>query len=173
MAGGWRTSPIVRVRPKSTCSPFRTCGGGHWQVSTAGGSQPLWSKNTKELFYVGANGTLLGVPVEASGATWNNGTPTKLLEARYLTAGDASGGRNVRCVARRPAVPDDQRTRDRRGRSAASTHRRAALGRGAEAPRADEIGWRCPSAQGSARTRSFPRSAPAGWARSIAPATRS
>jgi hypothetical protein len=31
--------------------------------------------------------------VEASGATWNNGTPTKLLEARYLTSAGASGGR--------------------------------------------------------------------------------
>jgi serine/threonine-protein kinase len=68
-------------------------GGGQRQVSTAGGTQPLWSRKTKELFYVGANGTLMGVSVEAIGATWNNGTPTKLLEARYLTAGGASGGR--------------------------------------------------------------------------------
>jgi serine/threonine-protein kinase len=68
-------------------------GGGQRQVSTAGGSQPLWSKKTKELFYVGADGTLMGVSVEAIGATWDNGTPTKLLEARYLTAGGASGGR--------------------------------------------------------------------------------
>jgi serine/threonine-protein kinase len=68
-------------------------GGGPRQVSTAGGTQPLWSKKTKELFYVGADGTLMGVSVEAIGATWNNGTPTKLLEARYLTAGGASGGR--------------------------------------------------------------------------------
>jgi serine/threonine-protein kinase len=68
-------------------------GGGQRQVSTTGGSQPLWSKKTKELFYVGADGTLMGVSVEAIGATWNNGTPTKLLEARYLTAGGASGGR--------------------------------------------------------------------------------
>jgi serine/threonine-protein kinase len=68
-------------------------GGGQRQVSTAGGTQPLWSRKTKELFYVGANGTLMGVSVEAIGATWSNGTPTKLLEARYLTAGGASGGR--------------------------------------------------------------------------------
>jgi serine/threonine-protein kinase len=73
--------------------PFPNVGGGQWQVSTAGGSEPLWVRSGKELLYVGANGTLLRVPVEASGATWNNGTPTKLLEARYLTSAGASGGR--------------------------------------------------------------------------------
>ena len=119
--------------------PFPNVGGGQWQVSTAGGSQPLWARNGKELFYVGANGTLLGVSVEASGATWNNGTPTKLLEARYLTAGGASGGRTYRRVARRQALPDDQRPCDRHGRHAARGHTRAALGRGTEAPRADEV----------------------------------
>jgi eukaryotic-like serine/threonine-protein kinase len=73
--------------------PFPSVGGGHWPVSTAGGSQPLWSKNSKELFYVGANRTLMGVPVQAIGTTWNNGTPTQLLEARYVTAAGSSGGR--------------------------------------------------------------------------------
>jgi serine/threonine-protein kinase len=68
-------------------------GGGQRQVSTAGGSQPLWSKNGKELFYVGANGTLMGVAVEASRTIWNNGIPTKLLDARYLTAGGTTGAR--------------------------------------------------------------------------------
>ena len=33
------------------------------------------------------------MPVDALGATWNNGMPRTLLEARYLTAGGASGGR--------------------------------------------------------------------------------
>jgi eukaryotic-like serine/threonine-protein kinase len=78
-------------------------GGGQRQVSTAGGTQPLWSRKTKELFYVGANGTLMGVSVEAIGVTWNNGRPTKLLEARYLTASGANGGRTY------DASPDGKR----------------------------------------------------------------
>ena len=65
--------------------PFPNVGGGQWQVSTAGGRQPLWARSGKELFYVGADGALLRVPVEASGATWNAGTPMKLLEGRYYT----------------------------------------------------------------------------------------
>ena len=40
-----------------------------------------------------ARGTRSSIARLPSGATWNNGTPTKLLEARYLTAGGASGGR--------------------------------------------------------------------------------
>jgi serine/threonine-protein kinase len=83
--------------------PFPKVDSGQWQVSTAGGSQPLWARSGKELFYIGADGTLLRVSVEPSGATWNNGTPTRLLEARYLTAGDASGGRTY------DVSPDGQR----------------------------------------------------------------
>ena len=63
--------------------PFPNVGGGERQVSTAGGRQPLWSRSGKELFYVGPDRALLRVPVEASGATWNAGTPMKLLEGRY------------------------------------------------------------------------------------------
>ena len=65
--------------------PFPNVGGSQEQVSTAGGTKPLWARSGKELFYVGADGTLLRVPVEASGATWNAGTATKLLEGRYYT----------------------------------------------------------------------------------------
>ena len=65
--------------------PLANVGGGQSQVSTTGGTQPLWARSGKELFYVGADGALLRVPVEASGATWNAGTPMKLLERRYYT----------------------------------------------------------------------------------------
>jgi Tol biopolymer transport system component len=67
--------------------PFPNVGGPQWLVSTAGGRQPLWARSGKELFYVGADGALLRVPVEASGTTWNAGTPKKLLDGRYVTGG--------------------------------------------------------------------------------------
>jgi serine/threonine-protein kinase len=73
--------------------PFPNVSGGPRQVSTAGGTRPLWAQSGKELFYVGADGTLLRVPVEASGATWNAGTPMKLLERRYYTGDGATGAR--------------------------------------------------------------------------------
>jgi serine/threonine-protein kinase len=67
--------------------PFPNVGDGQWLVSTAGGTRPLWARSGKELFYIGADGALLRVPVEASGATWNAGTPTTLFERRYVTGG--------------------------------------------------------------------------------------
>jgi serine/threonine-protein kinase len=70
--------------------PFPNVGGGQWQVSTAGGRQPLWARSGKELFYFGSDGALLRVSVEGSGTTWNAATPMKLLEGRYYT-GTGSG----------------------------------------------------------------------------------
>jgi eukaryotic-like serine/threonine-protein kinase len=63
--------------------PFPNVDGGLWRVSTAGGSRPLWARSGKELFYLGADGALLRVPIEAKGATWDHRTPTKLFERRY------------------------------------------------------------------------------------------
>jgi serine/threonine-protein kinase len=65
--------------------PFPNVGGGQWQISTAGGRQPLWARSGKELFYLGSDGALLRVAVEASGATWNAGASMKLLDGRYYT----------------------------------------------------------------------------------------
>ena len=84
--------------------PFPNAGGGQWQVSTGGGTTPLWARNGKELFYVGPDGALLRVLVEASSATWNAGTPAKLLEGRYFTAG---GGETLGRTY--DASPDGQR----------------------------------------------------------------
>jgi Tol biopolymer transport system component len=66
-------------------------GGSRVQVSTAGGTRPLWAANGKELFYVGADDSaelsLWQVPVQVSGVTWNAGAPMKLFSGRYLSAG--------------------------------------------------------------------------------------
>jgi Tol biopolymer transport system component len=70
--------------------PFPNVGGGQWQVSTGGGRQPLWARSGKELFYFDSDNALMRAPVEASGATWNAGTPMKILEGRYYT-GTGSG----------------------------------------------------------------------------------
>jgi len=70
--------------------PFSNVGGREFPVSTAGGRQPLWARDGKELFYFGPDNALMDVAVEASGATWSAGTPVKLLEALYYT-GTGSG----------------------------------------------------------------------------------
>ena len=49
-------------------------GGGQWLVSTAGGSNPRWRADMKELFYLSPDGTIMAVDVTA-GAVFQAGTP--------------------------------------------------------------------------------------------------
>jgi len=37
---------------------------GKFQISTAGGGQPTWRGDGKEIFYVGADGKMMAVPVD-------------------------------------------------------------------------------------------------------------
>jgi Tol biopolymer transport system component/tRNA A-37 threonylcarbamoyl transferase component Bud32 len=53
--------------------------GGEWQVSTDGGSNPVWSADGKELSYVAADGRLMAVPVE-SGDVFRHDTPVALFD---------------------------------------------------------------------------------------------
>jgi Tol biopolymer transport system component len=62
--------------------PFPDVKSGRWQVSTGGGTQPLWARNGQELFYLAPNGALMSVPVER-GTTWAAGTPSKLFDGPY------------------------------------------------------------------------------------------
>jgi len=40
--------------------------GGKWQISTAGGTQPRWRRDGKELFYLAPDLTLMAVPIVAA-----------------------------------------------------------------------------------------------------------
>ena len=64
--------------------PFPNVGDGQWQVSTGGGRQPLFGRSGRELFYLAPDGALLSVAVEARGASWNAGSPGKVLNGRSV-----------------------------------------------------------------------------------------
>ncbi|MFY9561956.1 MAG: protein kinase [Terriglobales bacterium] len=49
-------------RPEVYVMPFGG-GAGKWQVSGAGGTQPVWRHDGKELFYWSAENTLMSVPI--------------------------------------------------------------------------------------------------------------
>jgi len=66
--------------------PFPNVGGGQWQISTNGGEQPAWAKSGHSLFYRAFDGTLMEVPVELQ-PRFAAGTPTRLLEGRFLFGG--------------------------------------------------------------------------------------
>jgi hypothetical protein len=57
-------------------------GPGRWQVSTSGGTRPLWARNGRELFYE-SMGALMRVPV-TTGSTFAAGTPSRLFDAPYF-----------------------------------------------------------------------------------------
>jgi Tol biopolymer transport system component/predicted Ser/Thr protein kinase len=60
--------------------------GGKWQISTAGGEEPRWRRDGKELFYV-AEDKLMAVRVKAVGSNFEAGIPGMLLEAPLVKAG--------------------------------------------------------------------------------------
>jgi len=62
--------------------PFPEVTKEKYLVSTDGGTQPLWARNGRELFYLAPNGALMSVRVEP-GARWTTGTPARLIDGRY------------------------------------------------------------------------------------------
>jgi hypothetical protein len=54
---------------------------GKWQVSRGGGSEPRWSGDGKEIFYIGLSGMLTSVPVNGQ-SIFATGTPVPLFQVR-------------------------------------------------------------------------------------------
>jgi eukaryotic-like serine/threonine-protein kinase len=69
--------------------PFPKIDAGRWQVSTGGGSQPVWAHNGRELFYRSGD-AVMSVPVETS-ATFTFRNPVMLFKGDYAAS---LGGRN-------------------------------------------------------------------------------
>jgi serine/threonine protein kinase/Tol biopolymer transport system component len=54
-------------------------GNGKWQVSSAGGQEPRWRQDGKELFYLSADGKMMAVAV-TTGASFEAGSPVALFQ---------------------------------------------------------------------------------------------
>jgi len=57
-------------------------GHGKWQISARGGTQPIWRRDGKELFYRSADNKIMAVPVTlpiASGGNFEAGIPKELF----------------------------------------------------------------------------------------------
>jgi len=59
-------------------SPFPSANG-KWQVSSAGGQEPRWRQDGKELFYLSADGKMMAVAVTA-GPSFAAGSPVALFQ---------------------------------------------------------------------------------------------
>jgi hypothetical protein len=51
-------------------------------VSTQGGSQPRWRRDSRELFYLAPDGKLMALSIERKGGAWNLGVPVPLVTVR-------------------------------------------------------------------------------------------
>jgi serine/threonine-protein kinase len=64
--------------------PFPNVDSGRWQLSTSGGTRPVWARNGSELFYLDSGPALTVVTVQTKGSTFGAGNPTKLFDMRYF-----------------------------------------------------------------------------------------
>jgi serine/threonine-protein kinase len=63
--------------------PYPDIAAGRWQVSTNGGTRPLWARNGRELFYVAPDSGLMALSVEA-GQSWIARGPVRLFTSTDL-----------------------------------------------------------------------------------------
>ena len=75
--------------------------GGKWQASMAGGTQPRWRRDGKELYYVAPDARLVAVPVAVSpdGRTLDLGVPAPLFRTRLASGAGVIAGRPEYAVA--------------------------------------------------------------------------
>lgn len=81
--------------------PFSNISGARWQLSSSGGTRPLWTRDGRELLYVAPSGAIMRVGISA-GSSWAATTPTLLVKEGYATL-SANPGRTY------DISPDSQR----------------------------------------------------------------
>jgi serine/threonine-protein kinase len=95
--------------------PFPNVDGERVQISTAGGTRALWSRNGRELFYLDNDDILTAVTVNAGGSRFAAGSPTKVFSTSYysgynLAAYDVSAdGQRFLMIKEQRAVEDSPR----------------------------------------------------------------
>jgi len=63
--------------------PLVEVDAGRWQVSSGGGTRPVWASSSRELFYLDESQRLTAVPVEMSGSTFTAGKPVRVLDTSF------------------------------------------------------------------------------------------
>jgi serine/threonine-protein kinase len=83
--GRWIAYQSTKSPPSSNIyvQPFPDLNG-HWQISTSGGTKPVWAPTGQELLFIDADSWLTSVPVETTGPVFVYGNPTKLFEIKDI-----------------------------------------------------------------------------------------
>ncbi len=80
--------------------PFPKADDGRWQLSIAGGAEPLWSRSGREVFYRASSGEMMTVPVTTT-PSFSPGSARPLFDAKRFARAPAYRAYDV--------TPDDQR----------------------------------------------------------------
>ena len=77
-----RPEAFVQSLPKEAGGPPSVAG--RWQISTAGGGNPVWRGDGKEIFYLASDGKMMAVPIESNENFFRPGAPKPLFQTRLL-----------------------------------------------------------------------------------------
>jgi Tol biopolymer transport system component len=77
-------------RPEVYVVPFH--GGGKWQISTNGGTVPIWRNDGKELFFLSLSLVVTAMPMGAEGGQLKLGAPRALFRTTVSAYDVAPGG---------------------------------------------------------------------------------
>jgi len=69
--------------------PFPVAGGKS-QVSTAGGIDPRWRRDGREIFFMAPDDTLMAAPIRTTGSSFEAGSAVGLFHVRRVTGGMAN-----------------------------------------------------------------------------------
>jgi hypothetical protein len=92
--GRWVVSSLrVGQRREVVALPVPPEAGGipnasRVQISVAGGVQPMWSRNGREIFYVAPDRKMMAVPVDVVGVALRPGAPQALFDTRMTGTDD-------------------------------------------------------------------------------------
>jgi Tol biopolymer transport system component/predicted Ser/Thr protein kinase len=75
-SGGRYDVYVVPFAPDTATAP-----AGKWQISTAGGTQPRWRADGKEIFYMTPDRKLMAAEVKASGPNFDHSAPQVLFDS--------------------------------------------------------------------------------------------
>jgi hypothetical protein len=80
--------------------------GSKKQISTTGGTQPVWKQDGKELYYLAPDGTLMAASIRPTGSTLEVGVPVPLFKVpiAYAWSRDYSVAPNGRFLVKVPAA---------------------------------------------------------------------
>ena len=116
-AGGWRSMPTSRDAGRCTSRHFPAFTSKR-QISNAGGVQPQWRADGRELFYLHPDGSMMSVRVETRHGSHSR--PAGEAVPDPIVAGPRPAA--VRCHRRRPAF-----SRARASRGSRELHIRSEL----------------------------------------------